>query len=130
MKKNKLLLIIFLLFLFVLSIYNVEARSGCCSHHGGVCGCRCCDGTSLSATCAPYYPQCSQPVRQKAPTPTKPISSESKSEISENDLPSQIYNPNKYIAQISNEDDNSIFGGILWLGIGGFITYLFLRRKK
>jgi len=32
------------------------ARSGCCSHHGGVCGCGCCDGTSLSATCAPYYP--------------------------------------------------------------------------
>lgn len=30
-------------------------RSGCCSHHGGVCGCggyraRCCDGT-LSPSC-------------------------------------------------------------------------------
>src|SRR5213082_3180426 len=37
----------------------VEARSGCCSHHGGVCGCGCCDGSSLSALCAPYYPQCS-----------------------------------------------------------------------
>jgi len=35
------------------------ARSGCCSHHGGVCGCRCCDGTGLSSTCAPYYPECS-----------------------------------------------------------------------
>jgi hypothetical protein len=38
-----------------------EARSGCCSHHGGVCGCGCCDGSSLSATCAPYYPECSAP---------------------------------------------------------------------
>lgn len=37
---------------------NIEARSGCCSHHKGVCGCRCCDGSSLSATCAPYYPSC------------------------------------------------------------------------
>jgi len=36
-----------------------EARSGCCSHHGGVCGCGCCDGSDLSATCAPYYPECS-----------------------------------------------------------------------
>lgn len=38
--------------------FAVDARSGCCSWHGGVCGCGCCDGTSLSATCAPYYPQC------------------------------------------------------------------------
>lgn len=37
---------------------TVEARSGCCSWHGGVCGCGCCDGTPLSATCAPYYPEC------------------------------------------------------------------------
>jgi len=35
-----------------------DARSGCCSWHGGVCGCGCCDGTPLSATCAPYYPGC------------------------------------------------------------------------
>ena len=36
------------------------ARSGCCSHHGGVCGCSgdtimCCDGTaSPSCTCTVY----------------------------------------------------------------------------
>jgi hypothetical protein len=41
-----------------LSVHIAEARSGCCSHHGGVCGCGCCDGSSLSATCAPYYPEC------------------------------------------------------------------------
>ena len=40
-------------------VNDVNARQGCCSHHGGVCGCRCCDGTSLSAKCAPYYPSCS-----------------------------------------------------------------------
>lgn len=34
------------------------ARSGCCSHHGGVSGCGCADGSPLSSTCAPYYPQC------------------------------------------------------------------------
>jgi hypothetical protein len=45
--------------IFSLSITSVFARSGCCSHHQGVCGCGCCDGTSLSSTCAPYYPECS-----------------------------------------------------------------------
>lgn len=47
--------------LFVLSgafPVTVFARSGCCSYHGGVCGCGCCDGTALSDTCAPYYPSC------------------------------------------------------------------------
>ncbi len=62
----------------------IEARSGCCSHHGGVCGCGCCDGSPLSATCAPYYPQCNggsvpvykpptatpTPYITRAPTPT------------------------------------------------------------
>ena len=53
----------------MVSIYLVSsltttalARRGCCSHHDGVCGCTCCDGTSLSSTCAPYYPSCDAPV--------------------------------------------------------------------
>lgn len=37
---------------------NVLNRQGCCSHHGGVCGCggsrlMCCDGT-LSPSCPCY----------------------------------------------------------------------------
>ncbi len=52
------ILSIFFLFLFIFVPKNIEARSGCCSWHQGVCGCRCCDGTPLSATCAPYYPSC------------------------------------------------------------------------
>jgi hypothetical protein len=46
-------------FLFSYSI--TDARQGCCSWHGGVCGCGCCDGTGLSSTCAPYYPECNTP---------------------------------------------------------------------
>ncbi|HKI06358.1 MAG TPA: fibronectin type III domain-containing protein [Thermoanaerobaculia bacterium] len=48
--------------LFLLSILSIllplalsstaEGRSGCCSSHGGVCGCRCCDGTPLSNVCS------------------------------------------------------------------------------
>jgi hypothetical protein len=49
---------IFFLFLVFLLSSSVIARSGCCSHHKGVCGCGCCDGTPLSAKCAPYYPEC------------------------------------------------------------------------
>jgi len=45
------------------------ARSGCCSHHGGVSGCGCADGTPLSSTCAPYYPQCSSGGSTEVETP-------------------------------------------------------------
>lgn len=62
-------ILLFSLALFFLVADNVEARSGCCSHHGGVCGCGCCDGTSLSTTCAPYYPQCNGPISTPKPTP-------------------------------------------------------------
>ncbi|MBT9548597.1 MAG: thermonuclease family protein [Candidatus Sericytochromatia bacterium] len=56
---------------------EVEARRGCCSHHGGVCGCKCCDGTLLSDKCAPYYPSCeakpaTPAVTQKPSKPSKP----------------------------------------------------------
>jgi len=59
---RRIILIILALLLFPFVPSNIYARSGCCSHHGGVCGCGCCDGIPLSSTCAPYYPQCSQPV--------------------------------------------------------------------
>lgn len=66
------------LLLFFVSVRLAEARSGCCSHHGGVCGCGCCDGTSLSNTCALYYPECSRPVYIAPTTPrstTRPSTS-------------------------------------------------------
>lgn len=50
----------------------VSARSGCCSSHGGVCGCGCCDGSSLSRTCAPYYPQCNR-VQEEAPAQVQQV---------------------------------------------------------
>ena len=50
--------IIPLVLLLIALLLPAEARQGCCSHHSGVCGCSCCDGTPLSAKCAPYYPNC------------------------------------------------------------------------
>jgi len=64
--------ILTLLCIVLLPFDNAEARQGCCSHHGGVCGCHCCDGTSLSATCAPYYPQCSATNNEPLPLPPTP----------------------------------------------------------
>ena len=65
-------------FLCFFNISEVEARSGCCSWHGGVCtykcpdginvGYRCCDGTSLSAKCAPYYSSCPAKPTPKCPS--------------------------------------------------------------
>jgi hypothetical protein len=68
---RKVIFLNILLFIFFLSnSYPIFARSGCCSHHSGVCGCGCCDGTPLSSTCAPYYPECSGggSVQQQQPT--------------------------------------------------------------
>ncbi|MCK4554515.1 thermonuclease family protein [Candidatus Parcubacteria bacterium] len=60
-----------------------EARSGCCSWHGGVCsykcpdgvnlGYACCDGTSLSAKCAPYYASCPLVAPKPKPKPAPKI---------------------------------------------------------
>lgn len=61
MKTQKLVLTLFTFVLISWPSYS-SARSGCCSSHGGVCGCGCCDGSSLSATCAPYYPSCNETV--------------------------------------------------------------------
>ncbi|MEW6606064.1 MAG: hypothetical protein AB1414_01250 [bacterium] len=52
--------------------YFVEARQGCCSWHGGVCGCQCCNGTPLSAKCAPYYPWCNGEKEIYTPLPSPP----------------------------------------------------------
>ncbi|MFA5136011.1 MAG: hypothetical protein WC489_01300 [Patescibacteria group bacterium] len=67
---------LFITLLFFLSLTTTAyARSGCCSWHGGVCGCSCCDGTSLSATCLPYYPGCGGGIviPTLRPIPTTPI---------------------------------------------------------
>ena len=65
-------LFVFLLFTLIFRPQIVNAWPGCCSHHGGVCGCGCCDGTGLSSTCAPHYPECSGSGGIVIPT-SKPI---------------------------------------------------------
>jgi len=58
----------------LLTTTPVSARQGCCSWHGGVCACQCCDGSPLSDKCAPYYPECQGTSKsselQQSPPPT------------------------------------------------------------
>lgn len=85
MHKKKLFFSLILTSIFSVSLLyippSIEARSGCCSHHGGVVGCGCGDGTPLSSTCAPYYPECSSDTRDVekpsyvAPATVKPVPS-------------------------------------------------------
>lgn len=55
-------IIVLCLSIFIFLPFSVQARRGCCSHHGGVAGCSssgrqiCSDGTlSPSCTCTPSY---------------------------------------------------------------------------
>lgn len=76
---KKIVIFLFSVFFFILAFGSVDARSGCCSHHGGVCGCGCCDGTFLSSTCAPYYSSCNvQPKINSVNTASAAISKTSK----------------------------------------------------
>jgi hypothetical protein len=72
--KNLFLSILFLaVSLLSVGVQKVNAWPGCCSHHSGVCGCGCCDGSPLSATCAPHYPGCggsTTPTPKPQPLPT------------------------------------------------------------
>lgn len=130
----------------------IEARSGCCSHHQGVCGCRCCDGTPLSAKCAPYYPECSgggsvqQPV-YAAPTTTPYIRQPTATSIpptrtnipsltptpiptKSNVLGAETKNPTPSAAVQSstNSDTGTELLGLLILGGIGY--WLYKRRKS
>jgi hypothetical protein len=138
-------------FLFSYSIS--EARQGCCSRHGGVCGCGCCDGTGLSATCAPYYPECNSVPAPKpiiipsAPTPTTPITTttptvpitpttpttsvnSTPSVPSANTLPAVVNTSENNAKNQSNNDGGSIVGGFILLALIGCFVWYFNKKNK
>jgi len=130
-------LILILLFLFLSIPFSSEARQGCCSHHGGVCGCRCCDGTPLSAKCAPYYPQCSapKPTQPTRPQPTIPQQTTPQPVIPSTENQQTNRNPidsSNLLAEIPKENNGSGFGWLWIMGIGaaGYIFYRLIKRKK
>lgn len=61
----------------LLDVGDADAVPGCCSRHKGVCGCACCDGTALSATCRARMPECGSDAENRADaTPSKSFSGE------------------------------------------------------
>lgn len=109
--------LIFLLTVFVTTLSfllpsYVYARSGCCSHHGGVCGCGCCDGSPLSVTCSPYYPNCNQPEEQVVLTP----------------IPTSNYLPNYPLKQ-EKSSNTFVIGWLIAGGIGGFLLSKYLKNR-
>ena len=72
--RLKLLVVFSCLFILYLIPANGICQRGCCSHHGGVCGNKCCDGTPLSAKCrkASYTPPMSSTIPEKKIQPSKP----------------------------------------------------------
>ncbi len=106
MKNHKILGIILIFSVLSFAVlYNpsfAEARKGCCSHHGGVCGCSCCDGSPLSATCAPYYPNCNDrtPTYKQEAQSASVQNDEAKKDTPQTDKKEVVYvgsaNSNKY----------------------------------
>ena len=150
------LLSLFLLIFIILPVFSIEAKSGCCSHHGGVCGCQCCDGTSLSATCAPYYPQCSSPTVQPEEQPTQitpqpldmpssqpeqepaqtiqePLSTESSQteQVKSSQTENYSIDQNQLTAELPKEGNRgSAWLWIIGLGVLGYIFYRLIKKKK
>jgi len=131
--KEKLKIILPFFFLTVVLMFPlvISARSGCCSHHGGVCGCRCCDGTSLSTTCAPYSPQCSTPKSkpsiQQPPTAQQPVTQQN-TENSRTD--NNSIDSNKLLAELPKEDSGgSFWWWIIGIGVVAYLFYAFRKRK-
>jgi hypothetical protein len=131
----------------VLFAVPTEARQGCCSWHGGVCGCSCCDGTPLSDTCRPYYPECNgdsvpvhtytpapthtyvpTPTRTRTPTPTPthtytPTPTRTRTRTP---TPTQTYIPTT-TPNPANSDDGMGAVGIVGIIVGVVIGLLYLR---
>lgn len=148
---KKVFLTLTFVFIFCLLFPKVvDARSGCCSHHGGVCGCGCCDGTGLSNTCAPYYPECSQPVyvapvvtaRPTTPKPATPKPTiRATPTIAPTETPTVIPTPALEVKTVSTEvtpsptpaptAGSNVFGfGVLAILIaGGVWIYKKVNRK-
>jgi hypothetical protein len=80
MTTKKLLVTLFLLFIISWPSYS-SAQRGCCSWHGGVCGCDtstgsqlCCDGTDSPSCGCQYIPPKPKPSPAPTPKPATPAS--------------------------------------------------------
>lgn len=150
--KTAFLIPVVFLAVFLFSYSDSEAWPGCCSRHGGVCGCGCCDGSGLSTTCAPHYPECNSAPAPKtytapvapvlapakpsvATTPTSPINIKTPTTPT-NSTPSTpsasaLSGVNSTSIPSQSSDDGSLTGGLAILAlIGGSVWYFNKKNKK
>ena len=139
-------LLLFAIFLFV-GLQPVIARSGCCSHHGGVSsdGCGCNDGTPLSDTCTPYY-VCTANTNYQAPAiqsteiptlaPTKEAPPTSTPSPTASPTPSPAVNgistkaPQAPVTVAGDSSSGNPIPGLFGLGVAGGLGYLAWRKIK
>lgn len=123
--------ILLCIYCILLPFDGVAARQGCCSHHGGVCGCRCCDGTALSATCAPYYPSCEAPkIKVQKPAP-KEHQNNAYEYYQVPDEP--VLNNDSYDFKAQATPEKKNYNWLFWLGgisIFGFLIYVWKNYDK
>lgn len=138
-KRNMIFITAVFLAVFLFYMPKADARSGCCSSHGGVCGCGCCDGSSLSATCAPYYPECSSRSNYNPPVKTyTPATPTTKNYTPSTNLNQSSVNEVSSSSPTASRNDSSgidphwyIFFGLLALFNGGsVINWLKDKFKK
>lgn len=140
------------LFIFILTSIspdNISARKGCCSWHGGVCGCDtsvgrqvCCDGTySPSCTCAYVPPSTPKPTKQPTPkptptpipkpTPTLPPSPTPTPEVQGEQTSKPTQSPSSQVLSDSSSESafNQFIGFMGWSGLALF-SYLIYKNRK
>lgn len=132
---KKIIICSLFLIIFNTNINITEARQGCCSHHGGVCGCECCDGSSLSATCAPYYPECSGDSDYYKPSPKIKYTAPNQASQNLNNIPElpnlpELSNLPTESSNNKNNDDSNVWVWIIAIGGVGFISYLIGESKR
>lgn len=154
-KTISTIIIILFILSFILSP-SIEARSGCCSWHGGVCtyqcpdginmGYKCCDGTSLSVKCAPYYSKCppytSKPKSEPKPEPKpeqqpEPEPKSEASPVKDTSQPkpdSETSLQKSYTAAVSDTQQKEKSYSWIWWIIGimviGGIAYNYGKKRK
>jgi hypothetical protein len=119
---KKIVFVCFIVLLLFCNIDFADARQGCCSHHGGVCGCSCCDGTSLSATCAPYYPECNRPIVIPKATPIPTVVNQT--------IPEPVKESENYFNDNETSESND-FNQLVWfISIIAIVCILFIMKKN
>lgn len=130
-------IIMLCLSIFIFLPFSVQARRGCCSHHGGVAGCSssgrqiCSDGTlSPSCTCTPSYQYgCTD---KSAKNYNANANRDDGSCEYQKNVDMEIEKEKSYDFNSKNkkEENNVQDNPLLGFGILGVFSYLLFKKKR